>query len=678
MSFYGQQRFIASSSSGSSRRALARLPIDTSYEVHQRPGLGATPAPARFSPAVMRAAMDNLAFNSESRLQLQRALDRETVAAATMTDEQFWGYDQVWLNAGGATLRNFQQPGASGGGGRNMSWNNNQFWELGLPCSVDLFSSVMYQQRRYMAAQFRLIEHMRNAPDQRIIQGFDRAAAEPALGIREACGGASMRDKAQEWAYWAEHALKLIGVARWSSNFTWSRGTKSCAATPYRATPDDLNLVGSADMGNRYAPDMPDWFGCPTVGYVAGTSLRGSARYEALMSSRGRAEFVRGVNLRTEALEAASSWIIAPCEDRPSAGYPCRVRGMTPEPDYRTLISVAPVALSLHRSDLSPGGVTRVPTGPGDFGPGIREFAGSFKQFPAFLAPPGDESPGSWLYAFFLERGAPEAQTALRERSGFWFWRYRDRGFNVSASGLARGFARAVPAAELVLWQIVGWARDIIDKTFGQLVIEGFENLAAATLAIPEAFRTQPMTNASSVMAELSRRSRDETAQTIGGAFAAIAGVAAAINPIAGIVVTVIGAIVSALASFASDVGFVRAANPPALQLPAARVSPPTLAGGDDRCWVNPNPALESLAQFNERVAQPFAEAARRAAGNPAVMFDLIPRVREERRAGPARFDITATPDAPAFPWGPVALVTGVAILGVGTVVAIRRRKGRS
>lgn len=670
MSFYGQQRFVsAPSSSSSARRALAPVGIDTSYDAQR--GLG---APAQvFSPSAMRA-MRTVTLSSETRLQLRRALDQEASMAAAMPDALFWGWDQHWMAEGGAALRDLKQPGASGGGGRNMSWNNNQFWELGLPCSVDLFSSVMYQQRRYMAAQFRLIEHFRAAPDQRIIQGFDRAAASPLLGVREACAGASMRENAEAWAHWAETALKLIGVARWASNFTWSRGTRSCASAPYRATADDLNLVGGYDLGNRYAPDRSDGFGCPVVGYVAGTSLRGSARYEALMSARAGSSSVRGVNLFGEALAAASSWVIAPCEDRPGAGPACPW-GVTPEPNYTNLISVAPQVLGLHRSDLSWGGGVRVPTTAGDFAPGIYDRGGGFKQFPAFLAPPGDGTPGSWLYAFFLERGAPEAQLALRERAGFWFWRYRDRGFNLEASGLARGFARAVPAAELVLWQIVGWARDIIDKPFGQLVIEGFENLAASTLAIPEAFRTRPMSDASTVMAELSRRSRDESAQVIGGAFAAVAGVAAAVNPIAGLVVTVLGAVVSALVSFASDVGFVRAANPPALQLPAARVSPPALAGGDDRCWVNPNTELESLRQYDERVAQPYAEAARRAGGNPAVMFDLIPRVRDER-AG--RFDVVLEPEASGIPWGPIALATGVALIGVGTVVATRRRKGRS
>ena len=566
------------------------------------------------------------ALGPQLQAAAREALSVEMVAAATMSDETFWGYDGVWLDNATPTLRDMRREGGAGGGGKNMSWNNNQFWSLAQPCSRDLFALVMYQQRRYMAAQLRLAEHLRMVPDMNIIAGFDRVAANPSLGVREACGGASIRDNAEAWARWAEHALKLIGVARWASNFTWSRGTETCAEhRPYRLTGGDVVTSGAADDGNRYSPDRPDAWGVPRIGYVAGTSLRGVARHAATASGlRARAgSLQRGGQL----FDAAASWQITPLQDMRarSARHP----DAWPEPDYSNLISIAPAVLGLHASDrsVSLGGAT-VPRDAGAFSARVDPFRG---HFPPFMSKPGDDSVGSWLYAFFLERNVDAAQLEQRERTGHWVWRYRDRGFSIEADGLTRSVARLVPASELVLWEIVAWARDVVDLSFGQMMINGFENLQRAIAALPPEFRgTFEQTQAA--FRAWTDAALNDNAVIIGAAFSTASAALAqvpAVGAVLGIVVALVGVLTTTLYRMQVEVGLSRTVNPPALQYPAARTAPEV--GPEDRCWINPDPGVEALSRYNQRVAVPFAEAARRVGGDPFRLFEILPAVRAEQ-----------------------------------------------
>lgn len=616
---------------------------------------GARPLIATVDPRRLREAVR--VFAPELRTQARAILTSELVAAAAMSDEQFWSYDSVWLQDAPPTFQDSRKAGMGGGGGSNMSWNNNQFWSLGQTCSRDLFGLVMYQQRRYMAAQLRLAAHLRSVPDVNIVAGFDRLAANPTLTVRDACRGSSIRDNAEAWARWAEHALKLIGVARWASNFTWSYGGKTCADfVPYRASGDDVIISGAADDGNRYPPDKPDAWGVPRVGYIAGTSLRGIARHEVLESSRLARELQRGGRL----FDAAVSWQITPVQDRTASSR--RHPDAWPEPDYSNLISIAPRALGLHASDRSVAPGVLVPQEAGHFGAMIDPHRG---HFPPFMAQPGDTSVGSWLYAYFLEHNVDAAQLAQREETGHWVWRYRDRGFSLEADGLVRSRANLVPASEMVLWKIIAWARDVVDLDFGQLVINGFQNVEMAIAKLPPAFRGS-FAQSEAALRAWTAAALEEGATVLGASFAVATSAVGLVPVVGGVlaaVVGIIGLLTTTLYRLQVEVGLSRTVNPPVLQSPAARVAP--VVGGDDRCWVNPDPGIESLAQYNQRVAVPFAEAARRVGGDPRRLFDILPEVRAEQAGLSLQTPYTLTAgEEIGLQWVPYA-VGGAAALGI-------------
>jgi hypothetical protein len=584
------------------------------------------------------------------RQSFRDALSAESVAASRMTDTEFWSYDAAWLGLGPAPQkRDTRRPGGCGGGGCNMSWDNNQFWELGLPCDRGVFSLVMFQQRRYMAAQLRIARHLAAAPQPEVVAGFDRMAADPTLNLRAACGGQAPRDAAQEWAYWCEEALRLIGVARWSSNTSWSEGTRSIAdMAPPTARP--LPLSG-AESGCTYRPDCSsDPFGVPRLGYVGAMSPRGMRRFEALVGRRYEGSFgerdsylVEGYNYAGTGpvagrfaltgepgpqLDAARAW------QQPSA----------PLPGERPVWSVAPAVLGLHQSSLSVAALEqRVPRDAGAFA--AKLWPGAF--FPSFLRPAGDDQLGSWLYAFFLESPADPAvhaaQMAARELSGCWWW-----------SRPGRSGAYPTPAAELHIWRIVAMLRDIVDRSYGEVMVDSFMALDRTIESLPAWAKTRPLSEAQAGLKALFQAGQGRTSEMVGGALSAVAAVAAAINPIAGLIVGLLGALAVAMTNFAADIGLVRTQNPIAVQSLAMRVVPPVV-GGEDRCWINPG--NETLDAYRARVASPYAEAAQRTGGNAGAMFDEVATVRAER-AG------LIPPGGPqsssAKPWG-IAAIGGTA-----------------
>lgn len=579
-----------------------------------------------------------------ARQALQAALDAEFAAARAMSDDVFWGYDGAWLALGAPELVNTRRPGASGGGGQNMSWNNNQFWKLAQECDRGLFSLVMYQQRRYMAAQIRIRRHLANVPQPEVVAGFD---ASDRSDVRRACGGVHPKDRATDWAYWCEEAVRLIGVARWASNFSWSDGIDTCADYGYRLDP--YPTVGNSRVtGCRYLPDCAtDAFGVPRLGYIAGRAPDGVARWKVFADQTPSA--------RADLVEAARAWTIQWDTARENAelqrqglGTPFGFGAFWP-------ISISPYVLGLHASSRTQSLASVVPTGPQAFD---GAWAGGTMRgtWPLFLQQASGQGLGDRLLALFLELPTNESAEAyakartVRERTGCWYWKYESSG--VGPQGTATNLAHPAPASELVIWRLVAQLRDIAALSFGQLVIDGFTNLDLAAQRIPAEFRSASFDQAASGVRSAANALRASDAQAVGAGFAAATAAATTVNPLAGLVIGILSGLTTALVQFSLELGLARPTNPPALQAPAMRVAAVT-ASGDDRCWVNPG-ELESLEQYQVRVTSPYAEAARRVGGDPGRLFDLIPQVRAEQfcqRNPTAPQCLQPPPPAAEMPW---------------------------
>lgn len=625
-------------------------------------------AATALSAQAIRAMRDPRALASlitpAFREQMRAALDTEYALAAAMTDDVFWGYDQAWLTLGAPAFVNMSRPGQGGGGGQNMSWNNNQFWSLAQACDRGLFTLVMFQQRRYIAAQIRLRAHLERVPQWQVADGLDVLAQEGG-DVRRACGGVQPKTMAREWAEWCQHALALIGVARWASNFTWSDSSKTCGDIIYRLDAQPITLA--YDTGCRYSPDCSsDIYGVPRLGYVAGQADNGIRRWEAA------ADVVRHPKVTPTLVAAATAgWQIRWDERRERAA----LRSGTGVPfSFSDLpFSIAPRALGLHASSRTPGAMPQIPQSVEGFHAAWASNA--FADYPPFLEKPAgwnsNATTGDWLYAYFLEHptGLPgfAEQVAQREKTGCWYWKYAPIDTGGGASGLATNQAHPVPASEWLIWNIIAKARDIVAMSFGDMIIQGFANLERAVLGIPIEFRGS-LEGSVATIRSAATALRAQDGATVGGAFASVAAAAAAINPIAGIVVGVIGALVSALVTFSIEIGLARGSNPPALQAPAMRVAPPT-AQGDDRCWINPG-EIEALEAYRARVATPYAEAAVRSGGDPGRLFDIVPQVRGEQycRANPQ--DPACQQQAAGFPWkkwlaGAGGTAAGVALIKI-------------
>lgn len=561
---------------------------------------------ASLSPARLKAAAAALSISPTVRAALRDALTAEAAAASAMTDDVFWGYDRAWLGLATPTLEDVRKAGACGGGGCNMSFNNNQFWSLAMQCDRSAFALVIYQQRRYMAAQIRLQRLLDLAPDRRVLDGFDRFAR-GGVGVRDACQGAAVRDRASEWAAWCMDVLRVIGVQRWASNMTWSEGSVSIADLP------GVGRVTSAtgdNPGCMYVPDCTaDAFGVPRYGYVAGNAPGGVLRYEAIVGAKHygwRPVEVGSTAYRitqdAEIMAATAGWRPEPRPEHVGRG---------------SLWSIAPRALGLHKSSRSFDWVSSaVPTGMDDFDPVLLPEA----VFPSILRAPTGAGLFNYLTALFAELDAPVSQLAVRERTGAWWYLAR------TTSG--RDWAVPTPAGELVVWRVLALLRDAQAMSFGQSMVTGFTNLERAIDALPDWAKNQSLLDATQAMRNFLRAEQQSAAQTMGAVFSGVGAIAGIIAPVAGIVIALVGALVTALTAAAVDLGLLRERNPPALQAPAARQIP-AIPGGEDRCAINPGEEVAAL--YRERVAAPYAEGARRTGGSADAMFDEVARVRAER-----------------------------------------------
>jgi len=636
------------------------------------PTTGFAPRPPVFSPAAMRFVTRNMTLSAATRAALQQVSYGEQAAARAMTDEVFWSYDRSWFERGAPTFVDMRQAGACGGGGCNMSWNNSQYWSLAQACDRGVFSLIMFQQRRYIAAQLRIARHLLAVPQPEIVRGFDRRSESPEIGVREACGGVEVKTKAVEWAYWCEEALRLIGVARWASNFSWSDGSKTCGDMSYR--PDVNPIVGSYETGCRYAPDCSaDKNGVPRLGYIAGKAINGIAQWERVTAN---VSFPSMQPARIEAARAGFQWPDARL--RQFQGI-VSIDGRVPFGfGSRWPLSVAPIVLGLHK-ETHPGVVAGAPVViPTD----SQAFNGYWSAlavgWPPFLERPANlgGSVGDWLLALFLEQptGRPglAEQLPLREQTGCWFWKHEDRGFSIAADGIARGQAHSIPGSEIIIWRLIAHLRDIASLDFGTLIIDGFSNLSRAIEGIPAAFRGVPEATVASIR-QATQTVVNAQAGAVSGAFAIAGTGAGLVNPLAAIVVAVLAALVDGLLRAWMDVGFARPSNPPMIQAPVMRVAPPT-PEGDDRCWINPG-ATEALDAYKVRVADPFAEAARRASGDPGRLFDLVPEVRAEQfcQRNPTHPRCVAPPPPPPDGGGDVKGGGGGLLIGAAALLLLSR-----
>lgn len=590
------------------------------------------------SSARLKAAAAALSITPTVREALRGALHQEVVAATQMSDDVFWGYDQAWLSLGQPTLEDMRKAGACGGGGCNMTYNNNQFWSLAQACDRAAFSLVMFQQRRYMAAQLRLQRLLELAPDRRILDGFDRYAATGG-SVREACAGAAVRDKPTEWAAWCMDVLKVVGVLRWASNMTWSDGSVAIPDMSSAVLQTRVQSFTGEQSGCGYVPDCTsDAFGVPQYGYVAGNAPGGMLRYEAVTGTKrygfrymGTAAAVYRGSAEPEFLQAAAGW-------KPEARPVMVGRG--------SLWSVAPKALGLHKSSRSFDWVRSiVPVGMDDFEPVMLPDA----VFPSILRAPAGSGAFAWFLALFAELDAPATQMAVRERTGAWWF--------LATGTSGRDYAYPTPAGEIVVWRVLAALRDAAGLSFGQAMVLGFQNVERTIEMLPAWAKTQALTDAAAAMRGVLRAQQQEAAATMGAVFSGVGAIVGAIVPVAGLIIAVVGALVTALTGAAVDLGLLREGNPPAIQFLAARQIP-TPPGGDDRCAVNPGE--ETYALYRDRAVAPTAEAARRTGGQADAMFDEIARVRAER-AGLVPPEDGASGQKP---WG-FAAVGGVA----GTVL---------
>lgn len=573
-------------------------------------------AGAVLSSNVLQVARRNLTVTPAMRDLARAILDAEFAAALAMTDDVFWGYDASWFTAPDkARLLDVKQPGMAGGGGRNQSLNNNQFWDVQEPCSRGLFALVLYQQRRYMAAQIRLAKLLRQAPQPEIIAGFDNYVANPARGVRAACSGVSTRDAADRWAAWIEDVLAVIGAAQWATNFTWSELPRSCAdAAAPSAAYIGARPVGGNAPGCVYEPEcLVDEYGVPMLGYIVGRSNKG-LRALALMPGAPTSTFAGPVTRDDVSAGRLPNFM------RGDYGAATSARVVSGASYALMPLSRAPRVLGLHRNDrLTPPFSVEVPTGLDAFRPALRASA----ALPNFLRQPtpGDvnsflrEAMLEWPNTFETDGAAYQDVLRLREQTGYWGWHDRGKHFNTAIG------------SELLIWQVFAMAREITDTAFGQVIIDGFDNLDLTLKNIPVEWRTGPMASALAAISAAAAQIHNARAETVGAAMSGAAAVATAVLPIAGVIVGILGGLVTALTRFQMDLGLTRRANPPVLQAPAARVSSVGLEAGEDRCWVNPGPG-ESLEQYEARVTSTYRASARATGGNPAAMFDEIARQR--------------------------------------------------
>lgn len=158
----------------------------------------------------------------------------EAAAARAMTDDEYWNWDRQYGAPAGVVppaLRDLTEQGSCGGGGCNPSFSNSQYWIANVACSADVYGRVLFQYRRYLAAQIRLTSLLNNPPQawpgrMYFADTQDADGASTTLPKRPA-GEQPLSTKAAEWASWCVEVMRHVAVAHWASGVRWCEGDRA-------------------------------------------------------------------------------------------------------------------------------------------------------------------------------------------------------------------------------------------------------------------------------------------------------------------------------------------------------------------------------------------------------------------------------------------------------------------
>lgn len=168
--------------------------------------------------------------------QMSPYVARERALAAAMSDDEFWNWDRLYAAVPGVqppTLVDPSQPGTCGGGGCGPSFANSQYWIANVACSADVFTRVLFQYRRYVAAQIRLAALMANPPQAwpgRMYFGDsqDSDGCSTTLPQRPT-GEMPLSTMASQWADWCMQVMRLVAVAHWATGVRWCEADRNPA-----------------------------------------------------------------------------------------------------------------------------------------------------------------------------------------------------------------------------------------------------------------------------------------------------------------------------------------------------------------------------------------------------------------------------------------------------------------
>ncbi len=579
-----------------------------------------------------------------ARAAIAPVLTAEERAAREMTDAQFYGWDALLGITPPPVAVNLTEQGACGGGGCAESYDNAQYWNMNAACSREVMGAVLFQGRRYRAAQIRLERLMANPP-QAWVREMYFADTQDSLGRSTRLPTPPAREstaaKATQWADWCMEVSRCIAIARWASNISWCNGERTpdfylgplppigspargrrqvrttsnfADPTSREASPGELGTVAatkgrdprqidvaSTDVAlGTYPPDMAwaQFSGWHPTGYFRGTSPRGS------MPSRwtfggdvpindllaGGDGLRRGVSEwhssgSSDALRADSRAAFGSVQD----GFdPYAPVGIVDRQDYTpTMIQFSQI-LRLRRGNRSGAGPFVLPSQRSDWDPVI---APSIKVGGGFLWPHGlrmpvSSSPRDALVALFLEARADTYNPADAAHRPYVAAALK---FQINSNFSQVGGIHHLPTGLRQAWWLMAHAYDVIDHSIGHVVSNAFNNFLVGVNQIPNRFRIDTVgMSFARIGAENATRINEmiTVAGSIAGAAIALgaAALGAASIPVAGWVVGLVTAVIAALVGLAALIASTALTNGLA-RLEPPPIMPPIvlrLAGVDD------------------------------------------------------------------------------------------------
>lgn len=546
------------------------------------------------------------------RAALDPLVARERAAAAAMTDEEFWGWDQQYSRAAGVvppTLVDLTRQGQCGGGGCNPSFSTSQYWRANVACSAEVYGRVLFQYRRYLAAQMRLERLLANPPQawpgQMYFNDPQDADGCSTTAPTRPGGAAPLGTKAAEWADWCLEVLRLVAVAHWATGVRWCESDRAPTFyTGYSWAPGVGGTTGDPRGHGIYR--APDQYG----------RNDSEAFRAATPAEQGTVAVCFGVNPPTIDTGSSPGAVDAMryLPDRDAAAFgayhptgyfrPTTPRGTAPArwtwgddqafmPDQGTSTSITPKAVrglnELSRS-TRPAADTAVfdafRTTDGRYrliwNDSIQQcFNGSWLQLSECLATRhGNESgPHQWVMPESKSDFDPVLNPALIQGSGY-YWvddlarpasgSPRDillalfQQNSVQATGLvddhhlsllrsqwalhwsSSGF-RFLPSGLRQIWWCMALAYDVIDTPFGTVVQQAFQNFLTGLNMIPPAFRSTNPNEASQAAQAALQGNLDAIMAGCSAAAGVVGGIGAAVSavPALSVVLEVVAALIA-------------------------------------------------------------------------------------------------------------------------------------